>query len=123
MNNEKWYAVMRDHSDDDWGTGSFDQVEAEKMVVNNLDAYPEGFLAVIENDSCVEEIEQEDFSPVNCYAARIIKAHDWEEAQDDLDHLAHWLDMDEEWAAADGDTSEDVIRKMGEKIGVDLFLS
>lgn len=120
MENKVWYAVMLDREDNDWSLGSYDRDEAEKIAVKNLDSHPESYIAVIENDTCIEEIETEDFSPVYCYAARIVKAHDWEEAQDDLAALARWLDMEETWAAADGDTFEDVIRAMGEKIGVAL---
>ena len=116
----KWYAVMTDSSDNDWGTGSFDIREAEKMVVNNLDVYPDGYIAVIENNTCIDTIETEDFSSVYMYAARIIKAHDWDACRDDIEHLMYWLDMDEEWAQADDMTAENVIRKAGQKIGIDL---
>ena len=51
----KWYAVMRDRNDDDWGEGSYHLSEAENMVRS---LYPEtGYIAVIENGVCVEEIE------------------------------------------------------------------
>ena len=60
--NKLWYAVMRDRSDDDWGTGSYDLQEAKKMAIE-LGA--EAYIAVIEGSEhdnvCVEEIEQEDF--------------------------------------------------------------
>ena len=59
--NSKWYAVMMDRSDSDWGTGSFDRAEAERMVVKNLDIYPDGYIAIIENDVCTGTIEPEDF--------------------------------------------------------------
>lgn len=63
-----WYAVMMDHEDTDWGTGSFDLEEAKAMARK----YNEGFIAVIDanydddgnattDGVCVEEIEQEDF--------------------------------------------------------------
>lgn len=55
MEKNYWYAVMKDNEDNDWGTGSFDLEEAREMVK----AYPEGYIAVIEegNDPiCVEEI-------------------------------------------------------------------
>ena len=38
----KWYAVMIDHEDDDWGTGSYDLEEAERQVANILDECPDG---------------------------------------------------------------------------------
>ena len=121
MESKKWYAVMTNRDDDDWGTGSFDRYESEKMVIKNLDFYPDGYIAVIENDVCVDEISTEDFCTPFMYAARIIKAHDWNEAQDDLNGLMHSIQLDSEWAQADGDTFEDVIRKAGNMIGVDLI--
>ena len=52
---KKWYAVLRDADDNDWGTGSYDFETAKKML---LDAgYDDGRIAVIEmgNDPvCVE---------------------------------------------------------------------
>lgn len=117
----KWFAVMTDHQDNDWGFGSSDRTEAERMVVDRLDVYPDGYIAVIENDVCVEEIETEDFSPVYMYAARIIKAHDWDGTQEDIAALARWIDMEDDWKAADGDTWENVLREMGKKIGVALI--
>ncbi len=119
--NKDWYAVMMDHDDIDWGTGSFDQYEAERMVCKNLDIYPDGYIAIIRGDDCIAEISQDDFSPAYYYAARIIKAHDWDEAKDDLKSLAVWLNMESEWEQADGDNFEDVIREMGKKIGVNLI--
>ena len=117
----KWYAVMTDRDDTDWGTGSFDRGEAEKMVVRNLDIYPDGYIAVIDGDECVDEITTEDFATPYMYAARIKKAHDWEACRDDLDGLMRSLQLDSEWAQADGDTFEAVIRRAGEMIGVDLM--
>lgn len=56
-----WYAAMRDHEDDDWGTGSFDLEEAKRMCRNmGQDAY----IAVIDDNDdpiCIDEIEQADF--------------------------------------------------------------
>lgn len=49
----RWYAVQSDREDTDWGTGSHDLEEAKEL----LKQYPEGRIAVIENDLCVEEIE------------------------------------------------------------------
>ena len=128
MENKKWYAVMTNHYDDDWGTGSFDKEEAMRMVIDNIDKVDpynqctceDGYIAVIENDTCVEEIEQEDFDAPYYYAARIVKAKDWDEARDDIEHLMYWLDMEKEWNQADDMTFEDVIHEEGKKIGVEL---
>jgi len=48
----KWYAVMRDNDDTDWGYGSYDFEEAKQM----LDDIEGEYIAVIEDDVCVEEI-------------------------------------------------------------------
>lgn len=117
-NKNAWFAVMRDRSDDDWGVGSFDQTEAERMVCANLDLYPDGYIAVIDGGTCVDEIAQADFSPVYAAAAEIVKAHDWDACQDALNNLMYRLDMTEEWAGAND--AEAVIRAAGKKIGVDL---
>lgn len=50
-----WYAVMIDNEDTDWGYGSFDLDEAKEM----LKGYPDGYIAVIENDCCIREIRKE----------------------------------------------------------------
>ena len=55
MKNKYWYAVMKDNDDYDWGYGSYSLAKAKKMVK----AYPEGYIAVIEEGPdpiCVEEI-------------------------------------------------------------------
>ena len=59
MNNTKiWYAVMMDAYDDDWGKGSFDMDVAIEMVRSNLDLYPDGYIAVINDETgvCIDEI-------------------------------------------------------------------
>lgn len=119
---------MSDREDDDWGIGSFDRVEAERMVIRNLDIHPDGYIAVIDEGDgtpiskiCVDEITPDDFTPIYYHAANIIRAHDWEEAADDLNSLADRLDMKKEWEKADGDTFENLIREMSKKIGVDLI--
>lgn len=117
---KKWFAVMSGPDDDDWGTGAFEQTEAERMVVKNLDIYPDGYIAVIENDTCIDTLKPEGFSAPYMYASRIIKAHDWEEARDDLDSLMRQLGLDKEWAGADGDNFEAVIRKAGHMLGIHL---
>lgn len=48
----KWYAVMANDEDDDWGTGSFFLDEAQEK----LKSYPNGYIAVIQNDVCIDEI-------------------------------------------------------------------
>ena len=55
MADRLWYAVQRDR-EDDWGTGSFDKDEAIEMLKNQGC----GLIAVIQNDTCIEEIEYED---------------------------------------------------------------
>ena len=60
MSNNIWYAVMTDREDTDWGTGSHDRDEAIAMVRGNLDIYPDGYIAVIDestgNPVCIDEI-------------------------------------------------------------------
>ena len=54
----KWYAVMADREDSDWGYGSHDLSEAKQML---KDAESEdGYIAVIENDVCIEELTQDE---------------------------------------------------------------
>lgn len=53
-----WYAVMQDAEDNDWGYGSYDLDEAEKMVKQYI---PDGgYIAVIDewdDDAvCIREI-------------------------------------------------------------------
>lgn len=47
---EMWYAVMNGPEDDDWGTGSFSIQEAKRMVLENRDIYPEGYIAAIRGE-------------------------------------------------------------------------
>lgn len=65
MKNKYWYAVMTDRDDTDWGTGSFDRAEAERMVIDNLDVYPDGYLAMIDGDFCVMEITPDCFETID----------------------------------------------------------
>ena len=61
MSDRKWYAVMRDREDDDWGYGSYDIDEAKRMCLDQES--PEAYIAVIEegeNPVCVDEILRED---------------------------------------------------------------
>lgn len=65
-----WYAAMRDREDNDWGYGSHNRHEAEKMARN---MGPEAYIAVIEDGDdpiCIEEISQEDFEIKTMYAVR-----------------------------------------------------
>lgn len=57
---KKWYAVLKNREDTDWGTGSFDLKEAiEMMKVYGEDS----LIAVIDNGDdpvCIDEITWED---------------------------------------------------------------
>ena len=53
-----WYAVMADREDNDWGYGSHDLAEAKQMLKDA--EYTDGYIAVIENDVCVEELTQDE---------------------------------------------------------------
>lgn len=53
----KWYAVIADRDDNDWGFGSHDLETAKRLLKDS--EYEEGYIAVIENDVCVEELTQE----------------------------------------------------------------
>lgn len=116
----KWYAVMLDRDDNDWGYGSENLEDAMRMVADQVDKNPDAYIAVIENDVCISEIAQEDFDPVYANACEIIKAKDWDACRDALDSLMYWLGMEVEWKDADADNFEDVIRKAGKQIGIDL---
>ena len=54
----KWYAVMLDNDDNDWGTGSYDYDEAAGIAEKYRDDYPDTYIAVIDNDICIEEIRE-----------------------------------------------------------------
>ncbi len=53
-----WYAVMADREDSDWGYGSHDLSEAKQMLKDA--EYEDGYIAVIENDVCIEELTQDE---------------------------------------------------------------
>ena len=53
-----WYAVIADRDDNDWGYGSHDLSEAKQMLKDA--EYEDGYIAVIENDVCIEELTQEE---------------------------------------------------------------
>lgn len=129
MMGKRWYAVMTGRDDTDWSWGSYDREESERIVVNNLDRYPNGYIAVIdEGDSspwskvCLRKIRPEDFSDVFRLAAVVLKAHDYDACRDELAELAKLADIEDEWKAADGDNFKKVIRKMQFILDVDLGL-
>lgn len=54
---KKWYAVMKDNDDTDWGFGSFDLDEAMDMVKPYI--VDGGYIAVIDDGNdpvCINEI-------------------------------------------------------------------
>jgi len=128
MENKKWYAVMTNRDDNDWGIGSYDRDEAERMVANRADEYPDGHIAVIDEGNgtpkskvCVEEIYPDDFDRLNYCAYKIISAKDWGFLDEEFAYLAHFADMDSEWESSDGDNVEDIIREIGKKLGFQLI--
>ena len=62
-NENKWYAVLRDREDTDWGYGSFDLEEAKEMLVGLCT--DDGLIAVIENDVCIQELGYEELYDKN----------------------------------------------------------
>ena len=65
-----WYAVMEDRNDTDWGYGSYERSEAERMA---LEMGKDAYIAVIDTEGdpiCIEEISQEDFGMRTRYAIR-----------------------------------------------------
>lgn len=54
-NQMKWYAVQINR-EDDWGKGSYNLDEAIAMAKKQKEYYPDTLIAVIENDTCIEEI-------------------------------------------------------------------
>ena len=56
----KWYAVMMDREDNDWGYGSHDLEEAKTMCKSQKAEHPDAYIAVIEEGDdpvCIDEIE------------------------------------------------------------------
>ena len=51
---------MADREDNDWGYGSHDLAEAKQMLKDA--EYKDGYIAVIENDVCIEELTQDELS-------------------------------------------------------------
>ena len=119
MEGKKWYAVMLNRKDDDWGTGSFDFEEAQKMVVNNTTEHQrDGYIAVIENDVCVEEIKPDDFDPIWYSAYTINQAKDYGFLEKDFERLAYWADLSDEWATVEPENIDTVIQKIFDKLGI-----
>ena len=55
-NNNVWYAAQKDNTDD-WSTGSFDLDEAKAIARGyREDGNADALVAVIENDTCIDEI-------------------------------------------------------------------
>lgn len=62
--NPYWFAIMNDKEYDDWGTGSRDIDEALQMARDQLEDYPETYIAVIDDDEdnplCIDTIETDE---------------------------------------------------------------
>jgi len=120
---------MTNRDDTDWGFGFYDRDEAERVIANRADVYPDSYIAVIDEGNgetdcdpvCVEEIYPDDFDRINYCAYKIISAKDWGFLDEEFAYLAHFADMDSEWASSDGDNVEDIIREIGKKLGFQLI--
>lgn len=56
---EKWYAIMRDSEDNDWGYGFTDKGEAIKKALDMREKNPDVYIAVISDGDdpvCIDEI-------------------------------------------------------------------
>ena len=71
----RWYAVMRDRQDDDWGYGSHDLEEAKEMLAGF--GTDDGYIAVIENDVCVQELEYADLFNTNLVVVDRVGSDGW----------------------------------------------
>lgn len=117
----EWYAAMRDNDDTDWGYGSYDFEEAKQM----LDDIEGEYIAVIEDDVCVEEIRdfKEDKTMKNTeaieLAERIRNADEWN--LNDCAELCEMAGLEDEWEAANGDDFEQVIYKAAEILNVEVL--
>ena len=133
MENKKWYAVKMNPADNDWDTGSFDRAEAEKMVVNLTSHFrKDGYIVVIDvtlnnggdviqiDNIRLDEIHPEDFDPAMYAAYKINASETWANLDDEFAYLARCADMEAEWAAADGDNVETVIRDIFNKLDICL---
>ena len=120
----KFYAVQKDQSDSDWGTGSYDLVEAVKMMVE----YDCERIAVIDTDFevCDEEYDIADLRDMGYFDSDdpetvgflIRKADHWE--LDDCEAFCKAAGLEKEWEEDDGDSFEDVLRAAQEKLGIDI---
>ena len=110
---------MLNRQDDDWGVGSFDKEEAEKMVCNNTYYWrKDGYIAVIENGVCVEEILPEEFDQPYFSAYMINQCDTYQDMDDHFEELAYHAGMSDEWGAADGDNVEEIICAIFAKLGI-----
>ena len=90
-----WYAVLRDREDNDWGYGSRNRNEAERMA---LEMGKDAYIAVINDGDdpiCIEEINQEDFGMRTMYAIRDV-AYDYDMDNEPTDHHVFEADSMEE---------------------------
>lgn len=71
----RWYAVMRDRQDDDWGYGSHDLEEAKGMLAEY--GTDDGYIAVIENDVCIQELEYADLFNTNLVVVDRAGCDEW----------------------------------------------
>ena len=55
---KRWYAVLEDADDTDWGCGSYELGEAKYML--DMMGFKDGRIAVIENGVCVDIIGGDD---------------------------------------------------------------
>ena len=99
MANKYWYAVLTDNEDNDWGTGSFDRDDAERMLAK----YPDGLIAVI--DGNYDEEGNPTTDPI-CIDLNEVKrlAREWDMTTEELLEQMHEATVDEisEWGAYNG---------------------
>lgn len=56
MEQKRWYAVMMDQDDTNFGIGSYDLDTAKWMLLQ----HPDGYIAVILNGHCIDELYPEE---------------------------------------------------------------
>lgn len=86
-----WYAALRDREDTDWGYGSHERSEAERMA---LEMGKDAYIAVIDTEGdpiCIEEISQEDFGMRTRYAIRDVPC-DYDMDDEPTDHHIYEAD-------------------------------
>lgn len=92
MENKRWYAVMTDRDDSDWGYGSYDLEEAKEMLVGLC--VDDGYIAVIENDVCVQELGYEELYDKNLVVIDRAGCDEWSnvvENEDEADMMWYRL--------------------------------